>query len=64
MAVIELLYHLEETFGVQIPNEDLAGLTTVGYVVSYVEKGLGESGSAAPIEKVAKSSEPKSKKKP
>ena len=63
MAVIELLYHLEETFGLQIPNEDLAGLTNVGYVVSYVEKQLGKSGSAASIEKIAKSSEPKSKKK-
>ena len=41
MAVIELLYHLEETFGLQIPNEDLAGLTNVGQVVSYVEKRLG-----------------------
>lgn len=43
MAVIELLYHLEETFGLQIPNEDLAGLTNVGHVVSYVEKRLEKS---------------------
>ena len=63
MAVIELLYHLEETFGLQIPNEDLAGLTNVGHVVSYVEKRLEKSRSAAPIEKVVKSSEPKSTKK-
>ena len=63
MAVIELLYHLEETFGLQIPNEDLAGLTNVGHVVSYVEKRLRESGAPAPVEKVVKSSEPKSKMK-
>ena len=62
MAVIQLLYHLEETFGLQIPNEDLAGLTNVGHVVGYIEKRLGKSGSAAPVE-VVKSSEPKSKKK-
>jgi len=63
MAVIELLYQLEETFGLQIPNEDLAGLTNVGHVMSYVEKRLRESGAPAPVEKVVKSSEPKSTKK-
>ena len=41
MAVIELLYKIEETFNFQIPDEDLAGLTTVGSVVAYVHKRLG-----------------------
>jgi acyl carrier protein len=63
MAVIELLYRIEETFDLQIPDQDLAGLTNVGQVVSYVEKRLGESGSAASIKKLAKPSKPKSKKK-
>ena len=49
MAVIELLYHIEETFDLQIPNEDLAGLRNVGHVVSYIERRLGKSGSPAPI---------------
>jgi acyl carrier protein len=49
MAVIELLYHLEETFDLQIPNQDLAGLTNVGHVVSYVEQRLGKSGSPTSI---------------
>jgi len=49
MAVIELLYRIEETFDLQIPDQDLAGLTNVGHVVSYIERRLGESGSAAPI---------------
>lgn len=40
MAVIELLYKIEETFDLQIPDEDLAGLTTVGSVAGYVEKRL------------------------
>lgn len=40
MAVIELLYKIEETFNLQIPDEDLPGLTTVGSVAAYVEKRL------------------------
>lgn len=63
MAVIELLYRIEEAFDLQIPDQDLAGLTNVGHVVTYVEKRLGKSGSAAPIEKRVKPSNPKRKKK-
>jgi acyl carrier protein len=62
MAVIELLYRIEETFDLQIPDQDLAGLTNVGQVVSYVEKRVGKSGSGAPIKKLAKPSKPKRKK--
>jgi acyl carrier protein len=40
MAVIELLYKIEETFNIQIPDEDLTGLTTVGAVAVYVNKRL------------------------
>jgi len=63
MAVIELLYRIEEAFDLQIPDQDLAGLTNVGHVVMYVEKRLGKSGSAAPIEKRVKPTNPKRKKK-
>ena len=63
MAVIELLYRIEETFDLQIPDQDLAGLTNVGQVVSYVEKRLGESDSAVSIKKLAKTFKAKSKKK-
>jgi acyl carrier protein len=63
MAVIELLYRIEEAFDIQIPDQDLAGLTNVGQVVKYVEKRLGKSGSTTPIEKRAKPTKPKSKKK-
>ncbi len=38
MAVIELLYRIEEVFNLQIPDEDLVGLTTVGAVAAYVQK--------------------------
>jgi acyl carrier protein len=40
MAVIELLYKIEETFNLQIPDQDLVGLTTVGAVARYVEQRL------------------------
>jgi acyl carrier protein len=63
MAVIELLYRIEEAFDLQIPDQDLVGLTTVDHVVTYVEKRLGKAPSAAPTKKPAKPSKPKSKKK-
>lgn len=40
MAVIELLYKIEETFNLQIPDQDLAGLSTVGAVSAYVRGRL------------------------
>ena len=66
MAVIELLYRIEEAFDLQIPDQDLVGLTTVGHVVTYVEKRLGKSASpsaAKKPEKPAKPTKPKSTKK-
>jgi acyl carrier protein len=63
MAVIELLYRIEETFDLQIPDQDLVGLTTVGHVVSYVEKRLGKTASPPPAMKPAKPSKSKNKKK-
>ena len=64
MAVIELLFRIEEAFDLQIPDEDLVGLATVGHVATYVEKRLGKAASAASTKKPAKPSKPKSKKKP
>ena len=54
---------LEETFDLQIPDQDLVGLTTVGHVVSYVEKRLGKTASPPPAMKPAKPSKSKNKKK-
>ena len=48
MAVIELLYKIEETFDLQIPDQDLVGLSTVGAVVEYVEQRL------APVKRPAR----------
>jgi acyl carrier protein len=63
MAVIELLYRIEETFDLQIPDQDLMGLTTVGQVVNYVEKRLGKTASPVRTKKPPKPSKPKGKKK-
>lgn len=61
MAVIELLYKIEEAFNLQIPDQDLPGLTTVGAVAGYVQ------GRLAPAKKMAspsrKKTAAKSKKK-
>jgi len=40
MAVIELLYKIEEAFDLQIPDQDLVGLSSVGAVIQYVEHRL------------------------
>lgn len=64
MAVIELLYRIEEAFDIQIPDQDLMGLTTVGHVVSYVEKRLGKLAPAAPIKKSGKSLKATKRSKP
>jgi len=61
MAVIELLYKIEEAFDLQIPDQDLAALTTVGSVASYVEKRLAPA-SAVQATKPKPASQPKRKK--
>jgi len=54
MAVIELLYKIEETFNLQIPDEDLVRLTTVGSVAEYVQHRLAPAKSAASAPEKAK----------
>ena len=61
MAVIELLYKIEETFDLQIPDQDLVGLATVGSVATYVEGRLAPAKPAA--KKPAKPATAKSTKK-
>jgi len=63
MAVIELLYRIEETFDLQIPDQDLVGLTTVGHVVTYVEKRLGKAATPAKTKKMIQPPKTKAKKK-
>jgi acyl carrier protein len=62
MAVIELLYKIEETFNLQIPDQDLPGLTTVGGVADYVQSHLAPTKKApvaAPSKAVAKNKKKK-----
>lgn len=51
MATIELLYRIEEAFDLQIPDEDLPRLVTVGDVVTYVQGRLTPSGPPRPRKK-------------
>jgi len=37
LAVVELVMRLEEEFGIEIPDEDVEGLKTVGNAVEYVD---------------------------
>jgi acyl carrier protein len=63
MAVIELLYRIEEAFDLQIPDQDLVGLTTVGHVVTYVEKRLGKAATPSKTKKTITPPKTKGKKK-
>lgn len=58
MAVIELVYLIEETFNLQIPDEDLAGLTSVEHVVHYIE-GRMKSSDASPAQAMKGTAGPK-----
>jgi acyl carrier protein len=46
LAMIELLFKVEEAFDLEIPNEDLSQITTVGDVVAYVERRLATPAAA------------------
>src|SRR5215813_10066974 len=53
LAMIELLFKIEEAFDLEIPNDDLSQITTVGDVIAYVEHRLGGAKGAAPARPVA-----------
>lgn len=38
LDLFELVMALEDEFGVEIPTEDLANITTVGAVIDYMER--------------------------
>ena len=67
MAVIELLFEIEDRFKIQIPDQDLPGLSTVASVATYVQQRLTSpkptpAGKASPAKKPAASKPPKKKK--
>ena len=45
--MVEIAVQTEDKYGVKIPDEDLAGLRTVGDVVSYIQKLEEENPEAA-----------------
>lgn len=48
LAMIELLFKIEEHFDLEIPNEDLSRITSVADVTAYVEEKLGGRTAGAP----------------
>ena len=38
LSMVEIAVQTEDKYGVKIPDEDLAGLRTVGDVVNYIQK--------------------------
>ena len=68
VAIIELLFEIEERFKLQIPDQDLPGLSTVGTVAAYVQQRLAESKTASkpaspkPVAAASKSKAAKSTK--
>ena len=47
LSMVEIAVQTEEKYGVKIPDEDLAGLRTVGDVVNYIQKLEEENPEAA-----------------
>ena len=47
LSMVEIAVQTEDKYGVKIPDEDLAGLRTVGDVVNYIEKLEQENPEAA-----------------
>src|SRR5262249_57866031 len=47
LAMIELLFKIEEAFDLEIPNDDLSQIATVGDVIAYVEQRVGAPAGAA-----------------
>lgn len=64
VAIIELLFEIEDRFKIQIPDQDLPGLSTVGSVAAYVQQRLssGESAPKAETKPAAASKKPAAKK--
>ena len=64
VAIIELLFEIEDRFKIQIPDQDLPGLSTVGSVSEYVQQRLasGESAPKAETKPASATKKPAAKK--
>ncbi|MBD0859981.1 acyl carrier protein [Gordonia sp. zg691] len=47
LSMVEIAVQTEDKYGVKIPDEDLAGLRTVGDAVAYIQKLENENPDAA-----------------
>ncbi|VTR10444.1 acyl carrier protein [Clostridioides difficile] len=47
LSMVEIAVQTEDKYGVKIPDEDLAGLRTVGDAVAYIQKLENENPEAA-----------------
>ncbi|SDD71315.1 meromycolate extension acyl carrier protein AcpM [Rhodococcus tukisamuensis] len=47
LSMVEIAVQTEDKYGVKVPDEDLAGLRTVGDIVAYIEKLEAEGGETA-----------------
>ena len=58
LAMIELLFKIEEHFDLEIPNEDLSRVTTVADVTVYVEEKLGAKAPLGEVKPQASRADP------
>jgi len=47
LSLVEIAVQIEDKYGVKVPDEDLAGLRTVGDAVGYIQKLEAENPEAA-----------------
>ncbi len=43
LDVIELIMAIEDTFGIEVPDEDIEKVITVGDAIRYIKKKTGEN---------------------
>lgn len=42
LDIVELIMSMEEEFGIEIPEEEVEGLTTVGAAAEYIKANINE----------------------
>lgn len=43
LTILDLIFDIEESFGVEVPAEDIVDVKTVGGLAAYLEKRLAEA---------------------
>lgn len=47
LSMVEIAVQVEDKYGIKVPDEDLAGLRTVGDTIGYIQKLEAENPEAA-----------------